>query len=87
MVHVETYLSGDWDSTLEEEAQEFAELESALVWLAEKRGVAASELSVPTHPAREQREHGAVRQRWRSTVPRSPTIQTSVREATHSWLR
>jgi hypothetical protein len=51
MVHVETYLSGDWDSTLEEEAHEFAELESALVWLAEKRGVAASELSVPTHPA------------------------------------
>jgi hypothetical protein len=52
IIHIETYLNGDWDNTLEEAEHAFPDLGSALAWLADNCAVAESELQVPAHPAK-----------------------------------
>jgi hypothetical protein len=52
IVHLETYRNGDWDNNLEEAEHAFADLASALAWLAENCAVVESELHVPELPLR-----------------------------------
>ncbi len=50
IIHIETFMNGDWDSTLEEAEHVFADLGSAIAWLADNCAVDESELRVSTPP-------------------------------------
>jgi hypothetical protein len=47
IAHVETFLNGDWDDTLEEEDHVLPDLRAAIAWLAERYAVKASSLRAP----------------------------------------
>lgn len=50
IIHIETFMNGDWDSILEERDHVVADLGSAIAWLADNFAVAESELRAAERP-------------------------------------